>query len=289
MIDMKCAEAPSPATGVAAAPAAAPERGSSSPTRRVIHYLISKFRAFIFEIVSRCELLSVTIGFLNSTFAQASSMLERVSVSLKASVETFISTFRDSRTRIDAINEGFESIETVFNDSLKMSEELKKEAELVRSDLELITDIAETTTILALNASIEAARAGSAGRGFAVVASEIRKHAVSSKETIDKSSAMIGALLKRVLQLNAKMESVKGEIGAGRARVKELLDLTGRQETTMAEVSERLKEIDEAMSEQAAMRDSLERMIRESALSKEEIETTLLAFQADLERAKEAV
>ena len=285
MIDMRYDQA----TSTAAASATAREPAPSSATKRVLHYLISKFRAFIFEIVSRCELLSVTIGFLNSTFAQASSMLERVSVSLKASVETFISTFRDSRTRIDAINEGFESIETVFNDSLAMSEGLKKEAELVRSDLELITDIAETTNILALNASIEAARAGAAGRGFAVVAAEIRKHAVSSKETIDKSSAMIGSLLKRVLQLNAKMEGVKGEISDGRARVKELLELTGKQETTMAAVSERLKEIDAAMSEQAAMRDSLERMIRESALSKEEIETTLLAFQADMERTKESV
>jgi methyl-accepting chemotaxis protein len=275
MIDMKSAEAPTP--------------HSANATKRVLHYLISKFKAFIFEVVSRCELLSVTIGFLNSTFARASSVLERVSVSLKASVETFITTFRDSRARINAIDRGFESIETVFNDTLKMSEELKKEAELVRSDLELITDIAETTNILALNASIEAARAGNAGRGFAVVATEIRKHAATSKETIDKSSAMIGALLKRVLLLNGKMESVKSEIGGGRARVKELLELTGTQETAISEVSDRLKEIGEAMREQDAMRDSLERMIRESAVSKEEIEATLLAFQADMERAKETL
>lgn len=275
MTDMKSAEAPNPR--------------SANATKRVLHYLISKFKAFIFEVVSRCELLSVTIGFLNSTFARASSMLERVSVSLKASVETFITTFRDSRARINAIDRGFESIETVFNDTLKMSEELKKEAELVRSDLELITDIAETTNILALNASIEAARAGNAGRGFAVVATEIRKHASTSKETIDKSSAMIGALLKRVLLLNGKMESVKSEISGGRARVKELLELTGTQETAISEVSDRLKEIGEAMREQDAMRDSLERMIRESAVSKEEIEATLLAFQADMERAKETL
>jgi len=77
--------------------------------------------------------------------------------------------------------------------------------------IKVITSIAQQTSLLALNAEIEAARAGTAGRGFAVVAFEVRKLSVSST----KAAADISA------KINATCERVDRELAEARASLKE--------------------------------------------------------------------
>jgi methyl-accepting chemotaxis protein len=260
----------------------APE-GEKLKRRRIIHYLNSKFRALIFEIVSRSELLSVTVTYLNKNFLRITDVMKRVNLSFQESLKTFIKTFSSSQQHIESIDTNFKSIEEVFTASYKISEDLKLEAESAKEALDIINDIAEVMNVLSLNAAIEAARAGRAGKGFAVVASEIRKHATTTKETVAKTSESINSVINRVFTLSEKMGKIQGEVREGREMIHSLVGIIDQERSTMDTVNADLESVGETFKEYDIIKASLERMVNQSSVSKDEIEKLLLAFQKDID------
>ncbi|UOQ86393.1 methyl-accepting chemotaxis protein [Gracilibacillus salinarum] len=75
---------------------------------------------------------------------------------------------------------------------------LKESTEQINQVMEMLTNIAQQTNLLSLNAAIEAARAGEAGKGFAVVADEIRKLSTQSKDSIDKVDEITTGIVNEV-------------------------------------------------------------------------------------------
>ena len=91
-------------------------------------------------------------------------------------------------------------------------EELDKQAKGTEAIIGVITDIADQTNLLALNAAIEAARAGEAGRGFAVVADEVRKLAEKTMTATSEVSSSIGAIQRVATENIASMDNVFSRI-----------------------------------------------------------------------------
>jgi methyl-accepting chemotaxis protein len=82
----------------------------------------------------------------------------------------------------------------------------------IKAATDIITDIAEETNLLSLNASIEAARAGEQGRGFAIVAGQIQKLAEQSNESARKIEEVINVLIEESQKSVETMEEVRGVI-----------------------------------------------------------------------------
>ncbi|GAA7609835.1 chemotaxis protein [Helicobacter pylori] len=144
------------------------------------------------------SMLKASLGFANA--------LNHESKDLKTCVDNLTKTAHKQERSLKNTTQSLEEITNIITTIDSKSQEMISQGEDIKSVVDMIREIADQTNLLALNAAIEAARAGEHGRGFAVVADEVRKLAERTQKSLSEIEANINILVQSIAD-NA--ESIK--------------------------------------------------------------------------------
>jgi methyl-accepting chemotaxis protein len=158
----------------------------------------------------------------------------------------------DGTMSVQAVVSHMSDINDSFEQTSKIVSLLGSRSQEINGIASLITDIAEQTNLLALNAAIEAARAGEHGKGFAVVADEVRKLAVQSKNSADKIAEMIRFVQDETNQAIEAVKSGNELVEKGLSASKEANEAFSNISCSINDVSAKVQEVSAAVEELTA-------------------------------------
>jgi methyl-accepting chemotaxis protein len=192
---------------------------------------------------------------------QISSRAERVTA---AAVDTSELATNGNRTIQEAVARMNGMSETIDHLS-RLVRGLGERSRQIGQIVDAITDIAGQTNLLALNAAIEAARAGEHGRGFAVVADEVRKLAEQASASAGQITQLVGMIQSEIEEAVVSMQRGTEEVAAGMAGVSEAGEAFARIRAAVLDVTGQIQEVSAASRSLTASTEKVAQAMREIA------------------------
>jgi methyl-accepting chemotaxis protein len=249
------------------------------------NYMIQQLRDIISNVQESTLVVSSSAGEVQTTAEQlaqgsetqatqiteASNAISEMSVSIQqvsenatrsASVaEQALDNARRGNEAVQDTTEGMNRIRERVQETSKRIKRLGERSQEIGEIVQLIDDIADRTSILALNASIQAAMAGEAGRGFAVVAEEVERLAERSTEATKQIAALVRSIQSETNEAVAAMESATQEVVSG--------------STLASEAGQALEEIEEVSNQLAELIQSISLSAKQQARGSEELASSM--------------
>ena len=147
---------------------------------------------------------------------------------------------------------------------------LGQQSDQITSVVQVIKEVADQTNLLALNAAIEAARAGEQGRGFAVVADEVRKLAERTTKATEEIAAMVNAIQDSARSAVTTMETAVERVGSGASLAQQAGDAINQIKSGADQVIQVVNDITSALAEQTVASNDIAAHVEQVAQMTEE-------------------
>lgn len=204
------------------------------------------------QVATAINEMSATVRDVARSTTEAAEMSRRVNDSTM-----------QGKTEIESTVRLVQALSTQAEQTAGIIVELKRESDAISSVLDVIRGVAEQTNLLALNAAIEAARAGEQGRGFAVVADEVRQLAQKTQDSTVSIQQMISNLQSGSDRAASSMQETLNKAQAGANNVVKAGDMLGEITDGIASISDRNIQVASAAEEQSLVSEEINRNVND--------------------------
>ncbi|MCA9000495.1 MAG: methyl-accepting chemotaxis protein [Planctomycetes bacterium] len=241
------------------------------------------------ELDSGADQIAVASSAMAASSTESASALLEISTILKEFSSLATENSNRSSDASDLSSEASLSAEKGVNEVQTMSQAMEAIADSstdISKIISVIDEIAFQTNLLALNAAVEAARAGEAGKGFAVVADEVRTLALRSAEAARDTATKITEATQRAktgseiaVRVNKALDAIVGSIRGVDSLLKDIAEASAHQVNAMDEINQGMDNLDQVTQANAASAEELAACAQQSSAQAVTLRTTISRFQ----------